>query len=417
MSDARTLLPRPWDVIYVNARLATMQGGGAPYGAIENGAIAVQADRIAFVGPDAALPGPAATCAERIVDCGGAWITPGLIDCHTHLVFGGNRAHEFEMRLNGATYEEIARAGGGIRSTVAATRSASEDALYSSARRRLAALMVHGVTTVEIKSGYGLTTADELKMLRVARRLGADLPVTVRTTLLGAHALPLEYQDHQADYVRLVCDDMIPAVAEAGVADAVDAFCETIAFTPAETEAVFTAARRHGLPVKLHADQLSDLGGAALAARHHALSADHLEHTSEAGVRAMAVSGTVAVLLPGAFYFLRETTLPPIDLFRRAGVPMALASDCNPGSSPALSLPLILNMACVLFRLSPEEALAGVTTHAARALGLPDRGSLTVGLRADFALWDVEEPAELCYWLGGDRCKSVIVGGEERAPA
>jgi imidazolonepropionase len=417
MSDARTLLPRPWDVIYVNARLATMQGGGAPYGAIENGAIAVQADRIAFVGPDAALPGPAATCAERVVDCGGAWITPGLIDCHTHLVFGGNRAHEFEMRLNGATYEEIARAGGGIRSTVAATRSASEDALYSSARRRLAALMVHGVTTVEIKSGYGLTTADELKMLRVARRLGADLPVTVRTTLLGAHALPLEYQDHQADYVRLVCDDMIPAVAEAGVADAVDAFCETIAFTPAETEAVFTAARRHGLPVKLHADQLSDLGGAALAARHHALSADHLEHTSEAGVRAMAASGTVAVLLPGAFYFLRETTLPPIDLFRRAGVPMALASDCNPGSSPALSLPLILNMACVLFRLSPEEALAGVTTHAARALGLPDRGTLTVGLRDDFALWDVEEPAELCYWLGGDRCKSVIVGGEERAPA
>lgn len=416
MSDAPPR-PRPWDVVYVNARLATMQGGGAPYGAIDSGAIAVQGDCIAFVGPDAALPSSAAKCAERVVDCGGAWITPGLVDCHTHVVFGGNRAHEFEMRLNGATYEEIARAGGGIRSTVAATRSASEDELYSSAKRRLVALMADGVTTVEIKSGYGLTTPDELKMLRVARRLGADLPITVRATFLGAHALPIEYQGRQADYVRLVCDEMIPAVAKAGVADAIDAFCETIAFTPAETDAVFTAARTHGLPVKLHADQLSDLGGAALAARHHALSADHLEYTSEAGVRAMAVAGTVAVLLPGAFYFLRETKLPPIDLFRRTGVPIALASDCNPGSSPALSLPLILNMACVLFRLSPEEAIAGVTVQAARALGLTDRGVLAVGKRADFALWDVEEPAELCYWLGGDRCKSVVVGGKERVSA
>lgn len=416
MSDAPPP-PRPWDVVYVNARLATMQGGGAPYGAIDCGAIAVQGDRIAFVGPGAALPSSVAKCAERVVDCGGAWITPGLVDCHTHVVFGGNRAHEFEMRLNGATYEEIARAGGGIRSTVAATRSASEDELYFSAKRRLVALMADGVTTVEIKSGYGLTTPDELKMLRVARRLGADLPVTVRATLLGAHALPIEYQGRQADYVRLVCDEMIPAVAKAGVADAVDAFCETIAFTPAETDAVFTAARAHGLPVKLHADQLSDLGGAALAARHHALSADHLEYTSEAGVRAMAAAGTVAVLLPGAFYFLRETKLPPIDLFRRAGMAIALASDCNPGSSPALSLPLILNMACVLFRLSPEEAIAGVTVQAARALGLTDRGVLAVGKRADFALWDVEEPAELCYWLGGDRCKSVVVGGKERVSA
>ena len=403
-----------WDTLWVNARLATMRIGGAPYGVIEDGAVAVTGERIEFAGPRGELPGPPARCAERVIDCEGRWVTPGLIDCHTHLVFGGDRAAEFELRLNGASYEDIARAGGGIRSTVRATRAATEDELSASAARRAQALMAQGVTTIEIKSGYGLDLPNEAKMLRVARRLGEMLPVDVRTTFLGAHAVPPEYEGRQPEYVKLVCEEMIPAVAGQGLADAVDAFCEKIAFTPVETESVFAAARRHGLPVKLHAEQLSDQGGAALAARHRALSADHLEYISDEGIAAMAEAGTVAVLLPGAFYFLRETKLPPVDKLRRAGVPIAIASDCNPGSSPALSLPLMLNMACTLFRLPPEQALAGVTHHAARALGLPDRGRLEPGLRADFALWDISRPADLCYWIGGAPCHSVVKDGRER---
>ncbi|HLI13992.1 MAG TPA: imidazolonepropionase [Alphaproteobacteria bacterium] len=407
-----------WDRLWINAQLATMATGGEAYGAIRDGALASKNGRIAFVGPRAALPDRPEALAAEVIDCSGFWITPGLVDCHTHIVFGGDRAGEFERRLQGASYEEIARAGGGIRSTVTATRAASETKLFDSARRRLARLMAEGVTTVEIKSGYGLTREDELKMLRVARRLGRELPVHVVTTFLGAHAVPPEYAGRQGDYVELVCRDMIPAVAEAGLADAVDAFCERIAFSPEETAAVFAAARAHGLPVKLHADQLSDLGGAALAARHGALSADHLEYTSPAGVAAMAAAGTVAVLLPGAYYVLRESHLPPLAALREAGVPVALASDCNPGSSPALSLLLMLNLGCTLFRLTPEEALAGVTRSAARALGLgDDRGRLARGLRADFVLWAIAHPAELAYWLGGNPCAGVVRDGMPRLAA
>jgi imidazolonepropionase len=404
-----------WDALWINARLATLQPGGEAYGAIEDGALAVQGDRIAFAGPRRDLPAPAESCAARVIDCGGRWITPGLIDCHTHIVFGGDRSHEFEQRLNGASYEEIARAGGGIRSTVRATRAATEDELVVMAAKRVRTLMSQGVTTIEVKSGYGLDLENEMKMLRAARRLAASLPVDISTSFLGAHALPPEYEGRQGDYVTLVCDEMIPAVAKHGLADAVDAFGEKIAFTPAETERVFAAARRHGIPVRLHADQLSDQGGAALAARYGALSADHLEHTSPAGVAALAASGTVAVLLPGAFYFLRETKLPPVEALLKAGVPVAIASDCNPGSSPALSLLLMLNMACTLFRLRPEQALAGVTRNAALALGLRDRGRLAPGLRADFALWDISRPADLCYWIGGNPCVAVIQAGRERA--
>jgi imidazolonepropionase len=404
-----------WDRLWIDAHLATMEPGGEPYGAIRDGALAVKDGRIAYAGPRSALPADAEAAAGAVIDAGGRWITPGLIDCHTHLVFAGNRAREFEQRLGGASYEQIARAGGGIRATVAATRAAGEDALFESARSRLERFMAEGVTTIEIKSGYGLTSEAELKMLRVARRLGDTLPVSVFTTLLAAHALPPDYAGRQADYVAAVCREMIPAAAKAGLADAVDAFCERIAFTPAETAAVFEAAHAHGLPVKLHADQLSDLGGAALAARYGALSADHLEYSAEAGIAAMAKSGTAAVLLPGAFYFLREGRLPPIDALRRHGVPMAIASDCNPGSSPALSLLLMLNLACTLFRFTPEEALAGVTRAAAQALGLSrDRGRLAPGLRADFALWDMEDPAELAYWLGGNPCASVVKDGVPR---
>jgi imidazolonepropionase len=400
---------RRWDAIWL-ANLATMRGG-APYGSIADGAIAVQGDRIAWVGARADLPAAPEKCAIAVHEAGGKWITPGLIDCHTHLVFGGDRAGEFELRLGGASYEEIARAGGGIVSTVAATRAADEETLFASARKRLERLIGEGVTTVEIKSGYGLETAAEIKQLRVARRLGEALPVSIATTFLGAHALPPEYKGRQTEYVALVVDEMLPAVAKAGLADAVDAFCERIAFSAEETARVFDAAAARGLPVKLHADQLSDGGGAALAARHRALSADHLEYTSQDGARAMAEAGTVAVLLPGAFYTLRETQLPPIAAFRRHGVPIAIASDCNPGSSPTPSLLLMLNMACTLFRLTPEEALAGVTRHAAKALGLADRGVLDVGLRADFALWDIGRPAELAYWFGHNPRAGVVQGG------
>lgn len=392
-----------FDRIWLNAHLATMDGPGL--GIIEDGAIAAKDGRIAWVGPRAALPGTAA----ETVDCGGAWVLPGLIDCHTHLVFGGNRAAEFEQRLAGATYEQIARAGGGIFSSVRATRAAGEDTLYEAALPRLQGLMAEGVTTVEIKSGYGLDLETELKMLRVARRLGETQAVTVATTLLAAHAVPPGYEGGTSAFARHVAEDIVPAAV--GLADAVDAFCEGIAFSPEETAWVFDAARAHGLPVKLHADQLSDLGGAALAARYGALSADHLEYASPEGLRAMAAAGSVAVLLPGATYFLREQRHPDIAAMRAAGVRMALSTDMNPGSSPARSLLLMLNLGCTLFRLTVEEALLGVTRHAAAALGLEDRGVLRAGARCDLALFGIGRPAELCYWLGGNPCLGRVVGG------
>jgi imidazolonepropionase len=406
-----------WDHLWVNLRLATMVPSGESYGAITDGALAVTGDRIAWVGKRDDLPGGASRPAATVHDGGGRWMTPGLIDCHTHLVFGGERAREFELRLKGASYKEIARAGGGIVSTVAATRAASEDELLAAARRRLDAFLREGVTTIEIKSGYGLDTASELKMLRVARRLGAEAPVSVATSFLGAHALPPEYAGRQGDYVDLVCAEMLPAVARSGLADAVDAFCETIGFTADETARIFSAAASLGFKVKLHADQLSDLGGAGLAARFGALSADHLEYTSLDSVRAMAAAGTVAVLLPGANYFLRERQMPPVAAFRDAGVPIAIASNCNPGSAPVLSLLLMLSMAATLFRLTPEEALAGVTRNAARALGLDDRGMLAAGKRADLALWDIAHPAELAYWIGYNPCHTVVQGGAPCDPA
>jgi imidazolonepropionase len=406
-----------WDSLCTNVNLATMAEGGAPYGAIEHGALAIKEGRIAWLGAAADLPHQDA---GEVIDGAGGWLTPGLIDAHTHLVFAGDRSGEFEQRLTGVSYEEIARSGGGIGRTVAATRQASHEELETSAGRRLACLLAEGVTTVEIKSGYGLDRATEIKMLEVARRLGQEHPVDVRTTFLGAHALPKESANDRAGYLDLVCTRVLPEVAERGLADAVDAFCEGIAFTPDEVARVFETARALGLPVKLHADQLSDLGGAALAARFGALSADHLEYASEPGIQAMAAAGAVAVLLPGAFYTLRERRKPPIDSFRRHGVPIALATDCNPGSSPVTSLLAILNLACNLFGLTPEEALAGVTRHAARALGLNDRGTLAVGKRADLALWRIHRPAELSYWFGFTPLEVVLRDGRRsypRAPA
>ncbi|MCU0897142.1 MAG: imidazolonepropionase [Burkholderiales bacterium] len=404
-----------WDAVWINARLATLQGGR--YSAHERGAIAARDGHIAWVGPRSALPGEPSRLAREVHDCGGRWITPGLVDCHTHLVYAGDRAGEFEMRLEGATYEEIARAGGGIVATVEATRDASDTTLAATAAKRLRRLVEEGVTTVEVKSGYGLDVATETKLLRVARLLGATADIEVKTTLLGAHALPSEYRDRREAYLDLVCEAMLPAVAQAKLADAVDAFCEHIAFTPDETARVFARAQALGLPVKLHADQLSDTGGAALAARFRALSADHLEYTSEEGVRAMAAAGTVAVLLPGAFYFLRETQRPPIAAFRRYGVPMAIATDLNPGSSPLESILLAMNMACTLFRLTPEEALAGVTANGARALGLAaTHGTLEAGKVADLAVWDVETPAELAYRMGANPlAQRVFRGRADRA--
>lgn len=409
------MTPR-WDHLLTNATLATF-AGDAPYGLIEHGAIALHEGRIAWIGPQHALPTDVAAQASQVEDLGGAVVTPGLIDCHTHLVFGGNRAHEFDMRLNGATYEEIARAGGGIVSTVKATREASEDELFAQTLPRAHALMTDGATTLEIKSGYGLDLDTERRMLRVARRLGKALGITVRTTFLGLHALPPEYRDNRDGYVTLMCDEVLPALAGEGLVDAVDAFCETIGFTPQETRRVFDRATQLGLPVKLHAEQLSDLDGAALVAEFQGLSADHLEYLSENGIRAMSEAGTVAVLLPGAFYALRETKLPPIASLRRHGVAMAVATDCNPGTSPLLSLRLAAGMACTLFRLTPEEALQGVTVHAAKALGLSDRGTLEVGKRADLAVWNVKQPAELCYWIGGNQAlrKLFIAGASQPA--
>ncbi len=409
------MTPR-WDHLLTNATLATF-AGDAPYGLIEEGAIALHEGRIAWIGPQHALPADATARASQTEDLGGAVVTPGLIDCHTHLVFGGNRAHEFDMRLNGATYEEIARTGGGIVSTVKATREANEDELFAQTLPRAHALMSDGATTLEIKSGYGLDLDTERRMLRVARRLGKALGITARTTFLGLHALPPEYRDNRDGYVTLMCDEVLPALADEGLVDAVDAFCETIGFTPQETRRVFDRATQLGLPVKLHAEQLSDLDGAALVAEFQGLSADHLEYLSESGIRAMAEAGTVAVLLPGAFYALRETKLPPIGSLRRHGVAMAVATDCNPGTSPLLSLRLAAGMACTLFRLTPEEALRGVTVHAAKALSLSDRGTLEVGKRADLAVWNVKQPAELCYWIGGNQAlrKLFIAGASQPA--
>lgn len=394
-----------WDAIWLNARLATLDpaAGGDAYGSVGDGAVAAIGGRIAWVGPRSALPAGWKAAVEH--DCRGGWLTPGLVDCHTHLVYAGSRAAEFELRLQGASYEDIARAGGGILSTVRATRAASDAELLRQGSRRLTALMAEGVTTVEIKSGYGLDSVTESRILRVARQLQASCATTVKTTFLGAHALPPEYAGRADDYIDLVCEEMLPAIQAEGLADAVDAFCEGIGFSPRQTARVFERAQALGLPLKLHADQLSDLGGAALAAQYQALSADHLEYTSPASVAAMARAGTVAVLLPGAYYFLRETQLPPIAALRERGVPMALATDCNPGTSPCTSLLLMLNLACTLFRLTPAEALAGVTRHAARALGLQqEAGRIARGLRADLALWDIERPAELAYAFGANPC-------------
>ncbi|MES2498121.1 MAG: imidazolonepropionase [Pseudomonadota bacterium] len=384
------------DRLWRDARLATMAGDGL--GIVGDGLIAARNGRIVYAGPAADAPG---FDAGETIGCDGRWITPGLIDCHTHLVHAGNRAHEFELRLAGASYEEIARAGGGIVSTMSATRAASEDDLVDGALPRLDALIAEGVTTVEVKSGYGLTVADELKMLRAARQLGTARPVSIRTTLLGAHALPPEHAGDADGYIDLVCREMIPAAARAGLADAVDAFCEGIGFTPAQTRRVFDAARTAGLPVKLHAEQLSNLHGAKLAADAGALSADHLEYLDADGIAAMARAGSVATLLPGAYYFVRETRLPPVDALRAAGVPIALATDCNPGTSPLTSLLLVLNMGATLFRLTVDECLAGVTRNAARALGLQaDIGTLEAGKSCDLAIWDIERPAELVYRMG-----------------
>ncbi|WP_459203034.1 imidazolonepropionase [Pseudomonas fragariae (ex Marin et al. 2024)] len=395
--------------LWKNCHIASMAHG--KYSIIEDAAIVTSGALIEWIGPQAELAEPEH---DNCIDLDGAWVTPGLIDCHTHTVFGGNRSGEFEQRLQGVSYAEIAAAGGGIASTVRATRAASEDELYASAERRLRHLLKDGVTTVEMKSGYGLDLENERKILRVIRRLGNTQPVTVRATCLAAHALPPEYADRADDYINHICNDMLPALAAEGLVDAVDAFCEYLAFSPAQVEQVFITAGQLALPVKLHAEQLSSLGGSSLAARYKALSADHLEFMTEDDAIAMAAAGTVAVLLPGAFYFLRETQLPPMDALRKHGVPIAIATDLNPGTSPGLSLRLMLNMACTLFRMTPEEALAGVTFNAARALGTSaTHGSLEVGKVADFVAWNIERPADLAYWLGGDLDKRIVRHGVE----
>ena len=399
------------DLLLTDARIATMSGDD--YGVIDSGAVAIEDGRIAWVGPQSDAPSGESAAVRTL---GGRWITPALIDCHTHLVFAGDRSDEFEQRLRGASYEDIARAGGGIMSTVAATRQASAGELYAAALPRLLALMAEGVATVEIKSGYGLNIESELKMLAVARQLGEAVPVTVRTTLLAAHAVPPEFRDDPDTYVALICDELLPEVAANGLADAVDAYCESIAFSGEQVARVFERAAELGLPVRLHADQLSDCNGASLAAAFGALSADHLEYTSPAGVEAMADSGTAAVLLPGAFLTLGETQLPPLDALRERGVPIALASDCNPGTSPICSLRAAMMLAARQFRMTPEECLVGVTRAAALALGLDDRGTLEVGKRADLAIWDVGHPRELAYWIGTPQLAELIIRGQTGAP-
>ncbi len=395
------------DLLFTNVSLATMVGG---YGEQPDAALAVKDGRIAWIGPRAQAPQ-----ATREHDCGGAWMTPGLVDCHTHIVHAGNRSNEWEARLNGATYEDIARQGGGIMSTVRATREADVDALVAASLPRVEAMLREGVTTLEIKSGYGLELESEARMLQAARRIGELLPVRVATTFLGAHALPPEFAGRADDYVTEVCERMLPRLAEQGLVDAVDAFCERIGFSNAQTGRIFAAARKLGLPVKLHAEQLSDQQGAALVARFGGLSADHLEYLSPEGIAAMADAGTVAVLLPGAYYFLRETVQPPVAALREAGVPMAVSTDCNPGTSPMTSLLLAMNMACTLWRLTPQEALLGTTANAARALGLQNEiGTLEVGKQADLALWDIARPADLAYAIGFNPCKAVCKAGALR---
>jgi imidazolonepropionase len=402
-----------WDRVWLGANIATMVAGEVPYGAKTDAAVAVKDGRIAWLGPAAEAAARAAAEDVPVEFCGGLWMLPGLIDCHTHLVYGGNRVAEFEQRLCGVTYEEIARGGGGIQSTVTATRAAGADELLASALMRGRRLADEGVTTLEIKSGYGLELPTERRLLEVARDLGRQLPVSVRTTYLGLHALPREYGSDRAGFVELACGEWLETLAAAGLVDAVDAFCENIAFSLAETERLLGAAQRLGLRAHVHAGQLSDMGAAELAAAYRALSADHLEFLSAPGAAALARSGTVAVLLPGAYHTLRQTTPPPVALLREAGVPMAVATDCNPGTSPCTSLLLALNMACTLFGLTPLEAVTGVTRHAARALGIADdAGTLEAGKRADFALYRIDRPAELCYAMGANPCVGVVRGGE-----
>ena len=400
-------------MLLTNGVLATLEGdpaSGPAYGLVENGAVVLEGERIAWAGGVDSLPGEYRDLPAT--DLEGRLVTPGLIDCHTHIVHGGNRAREFELRLQGASYEEVARAGGGIVSTVSATRAAGEGALLERALRRVDALIAEGVCTLEIKSGYGLDIDTELKMLRVARAIGRERPVRVKTSFLGAHAVPVEYKNNADSYIDEICLPALEAACDEGLVDAVDGFCEGIAFTPQQIERVFAKAAALGLPVKLHAEQLSHLGGTKLAARHSALSADHLEYADESDAAAMAKAGMVAVMLPGAFYTLRETQLPPISAFRENGVPMAVATDCNPGSSPISSLLLTMNMACTLFRMTPEEALAGATRHAARALGIDDAGTIAPGMRADLAIWDVQHPAELSYRIGFNPLWKRVFGGQ-----
>ncbi len=403
----------PWDGLALGATLATLDADSG-YGLVEDGALGWRDGTIVYAGPRTALPADPNSLSGAVIDLGGGLVTPGLVDCHTHLVFAGNRAGEFEQRLKGASYEEIAHAGGGIVSSVKAVREAGEDQLLAQSLPRARALVADGVTTLEIKSGYGLDFDSERRMLRAARRVGEELGVQVRATYLAAHALPPEFKERPDAYIDAVVE-WLPRLHEEGLVDAVDAFAETIGFSIEQTRRVFEAARALGLPVKLHADQLSDGGGAGLVAQFDGLSADHVEYTSEAGVQAMAEAGTVAVLLPGAFHVLRETRLPPLDAFRAHGVPMAVATDCNPGTAPLLSLRQAMQLACTLFRLTPEEALRGATVNAARALGMDDRGVLRPGMRADFVHWNVGQPAELCYWLGGQLAASVHANGRRIA--
>jgi len=406
-------IPEHLDSLWTECHLASLVESEDGYGLLKDGALAVKDKKIVWAGPESNLPEGIRERSRNVYSLGGAWVTPGLIDCHTHLVYAGSRTGEFERRLNGATYEDIARHGGGIMSTVNAVRAAEEEALYMQSVPRLGAMQAEGVTTIEIKSGYGLDTESELKMLRVINRLGRDFPVTVMPTFLGAHALPPEYRDDPDGYIDLIVEEMLPTVASGRLAVAVDAFCERIGFSLALTERLFSAAVSLGFKVKLHAEQLSDLKGAALAAEFGALSADHLEYLESDGIEAMARNHVTAVLLPGAFYFLQETKKPPVDLMRAAGIRMAVSTDCNPGSSPCSSPLLMMNMACVLFGLTPVEALKGMTINAAHALGIEHKaGSLEPGKAADFAIWDIAEPAELSYGMGGNPCRLVVKDGE-----
>jgi imidazolonepropionase len=397
-----------WDLLLTDARIATMERDVAPYGVIDDGAIAIADGAIAWVGSTASIPNNEVREARSL---SGHWVTPALIDCHTHLVFGGDRSAEFEQRLSGVSYEDIARAGGGILSTVHATRNSSSDELFESASKRLQMLQADGVATVEIKTGYGLDVATEIKMLEVANRLSESSAITIQTTLLAAHAIPPEFKNDADSYIELICEELIPLVVERELANAVDAYCEEFAFSAEQVAKVFEAARRHDLPVKLHADQLSDGGGAALAAGFDALSADHLEYASSDGIAAMANSGTTAVLLPGAYLTLNETQLPPVDAMRDSGVAIALATDCNPGTSPLTSVREAMALGCRLFRLTPEECLAGVTRAAAGALGLSDRGTIEIGKRADLAIWDISHPRDLSYWLGSQSLSGLFISG------